>query len=152
MTPFGVALELQRELVDTGRQAAETGVDIQDALARSVVDSIESQREAQQRILGVQYMTLRRTIRRTDEELPGSTTTDDLLRDFDGQLANLQADQDEAIDTLVDTLEVTSDAVEGLALGSLGTAEEQLEALEATLEQLEALEAETLDTTDNPDG
>lgn len=151
MTPFAVAFDIQRDLLETGRQTVETGVDFQQELTESLVDGIESQREAQRRILGLQYVTLRRTLRRTDEETPGPAAAEEVLRDIDHQIADLQADQEEAFDTLIDTLEETGDALEEATMDSLDTVEEQLSALSVALEQLEQLESDVLDTAADPD-
>jgi hypothetical protein len=148
MTPLGVALAAQRDLLAAGQETLETAVDFRRVATRSLLDGIESQREAQRRILGLQYVTLRRTIRRTDEETPGPAATEEILRDLDRQLADLQADQEAAIDTLVSTIEGTDDTVETLtldSLDSLDTLEEQLVGVESLLEELDPPESGTPD-------
>jgi hypothetical protein len=152
MSPFGLALDIQRDLLDTGRQSVEAGVELQRALTGTVLDGIESQREAQRRILGLQYVTVRRTIRRTDEETPGPMVTAALLRNLDEQLADLQADRDEAVDTLLDALEETSNTLEEGALDSVDTAEEQLAILTHTLAQLDAVDQESAGHSDSTHG
>jgi DNA anti-recombination protein RmuC len=150
MTPFGLALDIQRDLLDTGRQSIETSVQLQQELSVSVLEGIESQRDLQRRVLGLQYGTLRRAVRRADEETPGPTTTEEFLRSLDSQLADLQNDQQEAFDRLIETLDETSDALETLTRDSADTADEQLAALTHALEQLDARDLDSLESGESP--
>ena len=123
MTPFEAAAALQRAALDGGRETVERGLDVQRVLNRSLVENIESQRTFQRRLLGLQYVNLRRTLRRVDEEFPTDTDAD-LLRTLDQQVMELQADGEQTVETLVAALEGAGGAWESVTLDSLETAEQ----------------------------
>lgn len=75
-----MALDLQRELLDTGRLTVETGVSLQQQVNTALVDSVESWRELDLRILTQQYSLLWRTVRQTDEGTPDPAASEDALR------------------------------------------------------------------------
>jgi predicted nucleic acid-binding Zn-ribbon protein len=137
MTPLGVALDLQRELLDTGRQTVETSVSLQQRVNRALLDGVESQRELDLRILARQYSLLRRTVRRADEETPGPVTSEDALRALDRRVAALQTDREETVDSLVTALEAAGDTTGEVTLESFDTIEKQALVLSAALEQVD---------------
>lgn len=136
--PLAVAVEVQRGLLEGSRRTAEASLDVQQALGRSVTESIEAQRAFQRRVLGLQYAMLRRATRRTDEEAPGPTVTGDLLRTIDHRVADLHANQEEAFDALVAAVEEPADTIEAATDDSVELLDEQVAAVLATLDTLEA--------------
>ena len=137
MTPLGVALDLRRELLDTSYRTVETGVSLQQQPNDALVDSVESQRELDLRILARQYSLLRQTVRQADEGTPGPAASEDALRELDRQVAALQTDRKETVDSLVTALETAGDTTGEVTLESFDTLEEQLLALSAALEQVD---------------
>lgn len=127
-----MALDLQRELLDTGCLTVETGVSLQQQVNTALVDSVESWRELDLRILTQQYSLLWRTVRQTDDPRPGSLRgrAEDLTAG-----SPLQTDREETVDSLVTALEAAGDTTEENTLNSFDTLEEQLLALSVSLEQ-----------------
>ncbi len=122
MTPLEAVAELQQTVLDGSRRTVETGLDLQRVLNRSLAASIETQREFQRELLGHRYVALRRTLRRADGGLPADT--EDLLRTLDHQVAEAQADSEQAVDALVAAVEGTGGAWESTARDSLDTVEQ----------------------------
>ena len=143
MSPLGLAVDLQRELLDTGRRTVETGVTLQQSVNRALVDSVESQREFNLRILARQYSLLRRTVRRADEETPGPTASEDALRALDSQVAALQADGEDTVDSLVTALETAGDTTRTVTIESFDSLDEQFLVLSAALEQVDGTDTGT---------
>lgn len=136
--PFAVAVELHRETLKTSRQTLESGISFQHALGEALVNSIETQGEAQRRVLGMQYTTLRRMLTEVDDGTPGRMVDDEVLTTMDEQAAALYTEQQETVESLRTEVETSVETVGSLTTDSVTALDDQLAVIAAALEELEA--------------
>lgn len=140
--PFAMAVELHREALETSRQTLESGVSFQHALGEALINSIETQGEAQRRVLGMQYTTLRRMLTEIDDGTPGRMVDDEVLTTMDEQAAALYVEQQETVESLSAEVETGVETVETLTTDSVTALDDQLAVIATALEEVEA-QAET---------
>jgi uncharacterized phage infection (PIP) family protein YhgE len=148
-TPITAAFELQRTALQSGKKAAETGVELQEGIHQSMVSGVESQQRIQRRILSMQQVTCHRVARRIEERSPGPPdVTAELLDVVDEQFDQLYESHADLFEGVTDELENGTDAFEEFADDSLDAIDEQLELILETSEQIESQSVEATEQLD----
>ena len=144
--PITTTFELQRKTLKQGQKALEQGVELQQEMAQSTVDMVDSSESAQRHAVDFQHKTAHAALDNVEQMVPGSEASIVQVREFvDEQFEFLLENHAEAFDTLRGELKDGVEAHGELSDDYLETVEEQLSLL---LQAHEDLESQSIEMTE----
>jgi len=144
--PVKATFELQRETIKSTQEALHQGAEFQQEFNQALLDGLDGDDEAQQRVIDSQREAILNTLDAVDSTLPGAEgATEEIRETVDEQFDQLLDNYEEVSENVTAELESGAESYEDLTVEYLDTLDEQLETV---IEAHEDIEDQSVDAAE----